>query len=87
MAPAPSPSPTRLGRYAVVRRLGVGGMAEVYLARSRGAEGVDKLLVVKRILPDFAENPHFRAMFVDEARVALRLNHPNIVQVLSLIHI
>jgi serine/threonine protein kinase/predicted ATPase len=56
-------------------------MAEVYLARSRGAEGVDKLLVVKRILPDFAENPHFRAMFVDEARVALRLNHPNIVQV------
>ncbi|MFO0606541.1 MAG: protein kinase [Polyangiales bacterium] len=81
MAPAPQPSPTRLGRYGVVRRLGVGGMAEVYLARSRGAEGVDKLLVVKRILPDFAENPHFRAMFVDEARVALRLNHPNIVQV------
>ena len=56
MAPAPQPSPTRLGRYGVVRRLGVGGMAEVYLARSRGAEGVDKLLVVKRILPDFAEN-------------------------------
>ncbi len=56
-------------------------MAEVFLARSRGAEGVDKHLVVKRILPEYTENPHFRAMFVDEARVALRLNHPNIVQV------
>ena len=56
-------------------------MAEVFLCRSRGAEGVDKLLVVKRILPDYSENPHFRAMFIDEARVALRLNHPNVVQV------
>ncbi len=81
MAASPQPSPSRLGRYSVLRRLGIGGMAEVFLARSRGAEGVDKLLVAKRILPDYAENPHFRAMFVDEARVALRLNHPNIVQV------
>lgn len=74
-------NPQRLGRYIVTRRLGVGGMAEVFLARSRGAEGVDKSLVVKRILPDYAENPHFRTMFVDEARVAMRLNHPNLVQV------
>ncbi|MEZ4392664.1 MAG: protein kinase [Polyangiales bacterium] len=71
----------RLGRYTVVRRLGAGGMAEVFLARSRGAEGVDKFLVVKRILPEYSENPHFRSMFIDEARIALRLNHPNIVQV------
>ena len=56
-------------------------MAEVFLARSRGAEGVDKFLVVKRILPEYAENPHFRSMFIDEARIALRLNHPNVVQV------
>lgn len=76
-----APTPLRLGRFSVVQRLGVGGMAEVFLARSRGAEGVDKSLVVKRILPEYAENPQFRAMFVDEARVALRLNHPNIVQV------
>ena len=74
-------NPQRLGRYIVTRRLGVGGMAEVFLARSRGAEGVEKSLVVKRILPDYAENPHFRTMFVDEARVAMRLNHPNLVQV------
>jgi len=82
MADTPSmPVPARLGRYAIVRRLGAGGMAEVFLARSRGAEGTDKLLVVKRILPQFASNQRFRAMFVDEAKVALRLNHPNVVQV------
>ncbi len=78
--PTPDP-PARLGRFTVVRRLGAGGMAEVFLARSRGAEGTDKLLVVKRILPAFAANSRFRAMFIDEAKVALRLNHPNIVQV------
>ncbi len=77
----PSVAPARLGRFTVSRRLGAGGMAEVFLARSRGAEGIDKLLVVKRILPAFAQNPDFRAMFVEEARVALRLNHPNVVQV------
>ena len=79
--PPPPIGPVRLGRYTVVRRLGAGGMAEVFLARSRGAEGVDKFLVVKRILPEYAENPHFRSMFIDEARIALRLNHPNVVQV------
>src|SRR5262245_57564170 len=76
----PKDTPGRLGRYAIVKRLGAGGMAEVFLARSRGAEGTDKLLVVKRILPHFAANARFRAMFVDEARVALKLNHPNVVQ-------
>jgi len=82
MAEPPSVAvPQRLGRYTIVRRLGAGGMAEVFLARSRGAEGTDKLLVVKRILPQFASNQRFRAMFVDEAKVALRLNHPNVVQV------
>lgn len=82
MADVPSSTtPTRLGRYTILRRLGAGGMAEVFLARSRGAEGTDKLLVVKRILPQFAANARFRGMFIDEARVALRLNHPNVVQV------
>jgi serine/threonine protein kinase/predicted ATPase len=77
----PPDAPARLGRYVTIRRLGAGGMAEVFLARSRGAEGTDKLLVVKRILPAFASNARFRSMFIDEARVALRLNHPNVVQV------
>ncbi len=56
-------------------------MAEVFLARSTGAEGIEKVLVVKRVLPTFARSPKFISMFVDEAKVAMRLNHPNIVQV------
>jgi tetratricopeptide (TPR) repeat protein len=56
-------------------------MAEVFLAKSTGAEGLEKVLVVKRILEAFARSPKFLAMFVDEAKLALRLNHPNIVQV------
>ena len=73
--------PTQLGRYRIVRRLGTGGMAEVFLAKSTGAEGIEKVLVLKRILPSFARSAKFIAMFVDEAKVAMRLNHPNIVQV------
>ncbi len=78
---ASSPPPAHLGRYRVIRRLGAGGMAEVFLAKSAGAEGIEKVLVVKRILPTFARSPKFLAMFVDEAKLAMRLNHPNIVQV------
>jgi serine/threonine protein kinase/tetratricopeptide (TPR) repeat protein len=76
-----SAPPLKLGRYDVIRRLGAGGMAEVYLARSRGAEGVQKLVVVKRILPAHHQSPRMRQMFIDEARLSMRLNHPNIVQV------
>ncbi|MFK7984725.1 MAG: serine/threonine-protein kinase PknK [Sandaracinaceae bacterium] len=75
------PPPESLGRYRVVRRIGAGGMAEVFLAKSTGAEGIEKILVVKRVLPTFARSPKFISMFVDEAKVAMRLNHPNIVQV------
>ena len=56
-------------------------MAEVFLAKSTGAEGIEKLLVLKRVLPSFARSSKFITMFVDEAKVAMRLNHPNIVQV------
>jgi tetratricopeptide (TPR) repeat protein len=76
-----SPPPDSLGRYRIVRRLGAGGMAEVFLAKTTGAEGIEKVLVVKRVLPGFARSPKFISMFVDEAKVAMRLNHPNIVQV------
>src|SRR5882672_11634343 len=56
-------------------------MAEVFLAKKRGAEGTYKVLVVKRILPTFGGSRRFRAMFVEEAQLATRLNHPNVVQV------
>src|SRR6187200_1289115 len=75
------PTPKRLADFEIVRRLGAGGMAEVFLAKKRGAEGTYKLLVVKRILPQYATSRRFRQMFVEEAHLATRLNHPNIVQV------
>jgi serine/threonine protein kinase/tetratricopeptide (TPR) repeat protein len=56
-------------------------MAEVFLAKKRGAEGTFKVLVVKRILPTFGASRRFRSMFVEEAQLATRLNHPNVVQV------
>lgn len=79
--PATPPIPKRLADFEVIRRLGAGGMAEVFLAKRRGAEGTYKLLVVKRILPQHVESSRFRAMFAEEAQLATRLNHPNIVQV------
>jgi eukaryotic-like serine/threonine-protein kinase len=75
------PAPLRLGPYELLRRIATGGMAEVYLARRAGPHGFQKIVAVKRILPQFARDPDFVAMFVDEARVCARLGHPNIVQV------
>jgi eukaryotic-like serine/threonine-protein kinase len=75
------PAPLRLGPYELLRRIATGGMAEVYLARRAGPHGFQKTVAVKRILPQFARDPDFVAMFVDEARVCARLGHPNIVQV------
>jgi len=59
-------------------------MAEVFLAVAEGPEGFRKVVVVKRVLPHFAEDPRFAEMFLDEARLAARLEHPNIVQIFDL---
>jgi len=69
-----------LGKYHIFATLGRGGMADVYLAVARGPVGFNKLVVVKRLRAQLAEEPTFRQMFLDEARLAARLNHPNIVQ-------
>ena len=71
----------KIGRYTIIQQIGSGGMAEVFLARSQWAQGTEKLLVIKKIHPALAKNAKFIDMFVDEARVAMRLNHTNIVQV------
>ena len=81
---APPDGPKELAQFEVVRRLGEGGMAEVFLARKRGAEGTFKLLVVKRILQAHGTSRRFRTMFIEEAQLATRLNHPNVVQVYEL---
>jgi eukaryotic-like serine/threonine-protein kinase len=82
---APSPQPTqRFGKYLLVERLGRGGMAEVWKAKILGPAGFQRTVVVKRILPHLAEDPHFVQMFVSEARLSARLSHANIVHVYEL---
>lgn len=72
---------TTFDKYELIEKIGAGGMAEVFLAKSVGAEGLEKLLVIKRILPELSSNPRFVEMFIAEARIAVGLNHPNIVQI------
>jgi eukaryotic-like serine/threonine-protein kinase len=69
-----------LGKYRLLARLGTGGMAEVFLAVAQGALNVNRLVVVKRLRDEQASDPMAREMFLNEARVAARLAHPNVVQ-------
>lgn len=69
------------GRYELLKRLAGGGMGEVFLARQRGLDGFQKLLVIKTLLPHLCDDDEFIAMFKDEARVSAQLIHPNICQV------
>lgn len=70
----------RFGKYVIVGELARGGMAELFLGVQRGLEGFVKVVVIKRVLPQYSENPAFVRMFVDEARLAARLEHPGIVR-------
>ncbi|HZH18025.1 MAG TPA: serine/threonine-protein kinase [Archangium sp.] len=72
------------GRYELLRKLATGGMGQVFLARQKGPVGFQKLLVVKRLLPHLSEDTDFIKMFLDEARIAGILNHPNIAQIYEL---
>jgi len=73
-----------LGRYLLTRRLAVGGMAEIYIAKLQGEEGFEKSVVIKRILPQWSTDSQFTAMLIDEAKIVVQLEHPNIVQVYEL---
>ncbi len=74
------PRGNNFGKYRLIASVGHGGMADVYLAALAGPAGVTKLQVVKRLRQNLAEEPDFLSMFLDEARLAARLNHPNVVQ-------
>jgi serine/threonine protein kinase len=76
--------PVQFGDYLLYDRIGVGGMAEIFLASSRGIEGFEKRLVIKRILPSLSSDSQFVRMFVEEAKLCATLRHPNIVQVYDL---
>ncbi|RKH10503.1 serine/threonine protein kinase, partial [Corallococcus sp. CA053C] len=79
--PEPLKGPLRFGPYTLVRRIGAGGMGEVFLARE---EGVHRAVVVKKVLPGLLENRQFVGRFRDEARVVVRLTHPNIARVYAM---
>ena len=71
-------------RYVLGRTIGVGGMAEVFLAESAGIEGFKKHVAIKRVLPQLSEKKRFIAMFLDEARLSAHLSHSNVAQVFDI---
>jgi eukaryotic-like serine/threonine-protein kinase len=83
-APTSTASAEPFGRYRLIEPIARGGMAEVFKAKSFGVEGFEKVLVIKRIVPELARHRAFVDMFVQEAKLAVRLSHANIVQVFDL---
>lgn len=73
--------PTVFGRFLLLKRLSRGGMGEIFLSRIGEIEGFEKLVIIKKILPSLVENQDFIARFIDEAQVAIKLNHANIAAV------
>ena len=76
--------PVPFGKYLLLERINVGGMAEVFKAKAFGVEGFERLVAVKRILPSIAEDQEFIDMFIDEAKIAVQLTHANIAQIFDL---
>ena len=79
-----APMPKTVGRYQIVDRLAVGGMAELFKATLTGEHGFEKLVAIKKILPHLAVDRQFVEMFIDEARITAQLDHRHIVQVFEL---
>jgi TonB family protein len=84
MAGPPSADQQRVGEYLLEEKIGVGGMAEVWMARRLGVEGFEKRVAIKKILSDPTDNQAFIDMFIDEAKLAAQLNHNNITHIYEL---
>src|SRR6516165_2038885 len=81
-----TPGPSRLiGRYLLFGEIASGGMATVHFGRLTGAAGFARTVAIKRLHPQYAKDPEFVAMFLDEARVAARIRHPNVVPTLDVV--
>jgi eukaryotic-like serine/threonine-protein kinase len=80
-----APTPTVIGRYAVFDRIAAGGMATVHLGRLLGEGGFTRTVAIKRLHPQYALDPSFVAMFLDEARLCARIRHPNVVPTLDVV--
>src|SRR5688572_1516624 len=77
--------PIRIGRYTLHDEIASGGMARVYFGRMAGAVGFSKVVAIKRMHAHFTADPDFRAMFLDEATLASRITHPNVVGLLDVV--
>ncbi len=73
--------PQPFGKYVLIDKIATGGMAEIFKAKAYGHAGFENLIVIKRILPHIGENAEFVEMFIDEAKVSVALQHPNIVRI------
>jgi TonB family protein len=83
-APPAGGAATLFGQYELIETISTGGMAEVFKARMRGVEGFQKIVAIKRILPHLGDNDEFVTMFIDEAKLAAQLQHPNIIHIYDL---
>jgi eukaryotic-like serine/threonine-protein kinase len=79
--------PVPFGKYLLLDRINIGGMAEVWRGKMFGAGGFERLVAIKRILPNIAEDEEFITMFIDEAKISVQLTHANIAQIYELGHI
>ena len=79
--PSPSSKPSNRQRYQIVKKIDMGGMAEIFLGKALSIEGIEREVAIKRVLPSLSKNSKFLQMFLDEARVSMLLNHACIVQV------
>jgi serine/threonine protein kinase len=80
-----NPSPRPLGRYLLFREIAAGGMATVHIGRLNGPAGFARTVAIKQLHPQYAKDPDFVAMFLDEARLAARIRHPNVVSTLDVV--
>ena len=81
---AKEPKIVPFGKYELLEKIAVGGMAEIFKARTKGVGGFEKYLAIKRILPHLSENKDFIDMLINEAKIAVMLSHANIVQIYDL---
>src|SRR3989338_3494536 len=72
------------GQYQLIEKIAQGGMAEIFLGKARDPHGIEKPVVIKRILPQIAASPEFVEMLIDEAKIAVMLSHGNIAQIYDL---
>src|SRR5882757_5304612 len=75
----------RVGRYAIFDEIASGGMASVHFGQLAGPAGFSRIVAVKRMHPHLARDPEFTSMFLDEARLAARIRHPNVVPTLDVV--